>query len=212
MIHPAILAVAVLAVVPPAVQDARVHEAARLACASDLGHSDVTLFGNGTVRSRRWDETGELEMMLAELAPEDLAAVLERLASEDLSEVGDELGGPAGAWLERCELDLDLPGGRPRQVRFLALGTLPLALSRTVGILHELWVLAEEHRPSESLGPDYEPQPGDVLLRQDGGRYRVQGSTSDGKAVELLGLDQPFTLYVAREALAEEFRRLLDRR
>ncbi len=198
-------------VVPVAGQDGRSQEAARLSCVSELGRSEVTLFANGTLRSRRWDEAGALEMTLAELSPEDLATYLDRLAGEDLSEVQTERGGAAGPWLETCAMDLALPGREERQVRFGALDALPLTLARVVGILHELRARAEERRPVESLPPDYVPQRGDVLLRQDGGRYQVEGLTSDGRGVELLGLDQPLTLYVALDSLSGEFRRLLER-
>ncbi len=202
---------AALAVMPAAAQDARTQEAARLTCSSDLGRSDVTLFGNGTVRSRRWDAQGELTMMLAELSPEDLAGFLARLAAEDLSEVATQRGGTAGEWLETCALDLALPGDSERHVEFGGLDTLPLTLARAVGIVRELQVVADQRRPVETLPPDYTPTRGDVLLRQDGGRYQVEGLTSDGRAVELLGLDQPLTLYVALESLRGEFRRVVAR-
>lgn len=192
-------------------QDDRSREAAWLSCVSELGRGEVTLFANGTVRSRRWDEAGRLAMTLAELSPEELTDVLSRLAGEDLGEVETQRGGAAGPWLETCDLDLALPGDEKRHVRFGALDVLPLALARTVGILHELRVRAEERRPVESLPADYVPERGDVLLHRDGARYQVEGLTSDGKGVELLGLDQPLTLYVALDSLGGEFRRLLER-
>ncbi len=194
-----------------AAEDARTQEAARLSCASELGRYDLTLFANGTLRSRRWDPAGELEMTLAELEPGELAAVLERLGSLDLSEVTTLRGGTAGSWVETCALDLALPGDEPGLYRFGALDALPLALAQAVGIVEELWAIAEERRPVETLPPDYAPQRGDLLLAQDGGRYRVEGLTSDGKGVELLGLDQPLTIYVALESLHGQFRRLLER-
>lgn len=189
----------------------RTEEVLRLECRSELGRSDVTLFGNGTVRSRRWDEHGELAMQLAELAPEELEATIRRLAEEDLRETGSERGGAAGPWVESCALRLDLGEGPPRDFVFGALDVLPLALSRLVGAAEDLRALTEIRRAVETLPADYEPRDGDVLLRQDGVRYQVQGLTSDGKAVELLGLDQPFTIYVALESLHGEFRRLVQR-
>jgi len=64
-------------------------------------------------------------------------------------------------------------------------------------------------RPPTELPAGYRPRRGDLLRRIDGAVYRVVGATSDGKSIELRGIDQPLTLYVPRDALRQEFVELL---
>lgn len=182
----------------------------RYECTSDLGRREVTLFGNGTVRL--WDgPPGEEEMLLGELALEELDGVLARLEAEDLSEAPAEYHGVEGEWVEECVLELpwlaDGPAageGESPTFRFSPYARLPLALSRVAAVARELGAVAEEER-SLGLPQDYEPRRGDVLVRTDGVRFRVVQLTDDGKGVELQGLDQPLTLYVAPDALGEMF-------
>ncbi len=216
-------AVALLASAPPAAvgrerdrnphfeRDPRSVVVLRLECTSDLGRREVTLFGNGTVRL--WDgPPGEEEMLLGELEPPELDGLLTRLAAEDLSEAPAEYHGVEGEWVEECVLELPRPAEKddPATFRFSPYARLPLALSRVVAIARELGAVAEEER-SLGLPPGYEPRPGDVLVRVDGERFRVVQFTDDGKGVELQGLDQHLTLYLAPDALGEVFEALESR-
>jgi hypothetical protein len=65
---------------------------------------------------------------------------------------------------------------------------------------------------SRSLPDGYRPRRGDVLRRVDETLFEVVGFTSDGKGVELQGVDQPLTLYLAPEDLHTLFTALVDRR
>jgi len=183
----------------------------RLECASDLGRRETTLFGNGTVRLRD-GLPGEEEMVLAELDPEALEGVLARLEAEDLAEVRAETRDVEGEWVERCLLELPLRegGGGPTRFRFSRYAALPLGLSRVVAIARELEEVAERGR-GLGLPAGYAPRRGDVLERSDGARFRVVQHTADGKGVELLGLDVPLTLYLAIDALGEEFVAVVSR-
>jgi hypothetical protein len=58
----------------------------------------------------------------------------------------------------------------------------------------------------------YEPRPGDVLRRHDGELYEVITLTADRQGVELQGVEQPLTLFVARSELVGEFVELVRRR
>ncbi len=195
----------------PVAGDPRSDELVRLECSSRLGRREATLFANGTVRSRVWDAEGALDMKLAELPPEELVAYRQRLTTEAAGTGASEAPAAEGEWLEACSLTLTLPDAASRTFRFARLDTLPLALGRLVAVAEELFVVADERQAVESLPADYEAQRGDVLLGRDGLRYQVQGLTSDGRAVELLGLDQPFTVYVALASLRGEFRRVVTR-
>jgi hypothetical protein len=74
-----------------------------------------------------------------------------------------------------------------------------------VTIVHELTQLAQTTRQVRGLPSNYSPRPGDVLRRVNGDLYRVVGSTSGGKGIELEGVEQPFELYVALKDLRQEF-------
>lgn len=183
----------------------------RYDCASEVGRREVTLFANGTLRL--WDgPPDEQEMTLAELEPEILDGFLVRLDREDLSEEPDAYHGVDGDWIERCELDLPLREGRGRShFEINRYSQLSLGLSRLVRIAEELGEIADAARGA-GLDPDYVPRPGDVLERPDGVRFRVVDFTSDGRGVELEGVEVPLTLYLAPDALAEVFARVVERR
>lgn len=183
----------------------------RYDCASDIGRREVTLFANGTVRLRE-GPPGEVEMELGELDPEALEGVVARLEGEDLSEAPAEYPGVEGEWVERCLLELPLlQTGGPERFRFSRYASLPLELSRVIAVVDEVGLVAEEHRDL-GLSSEYVAEVGDVLRRRDGARFRVVGLTSDGKGVELQGLDVPLTLYLPPDALRERFNELVSRR
>jgi hypothetical protein len=194
---------------PPPISD-RSYELLRLDCANRLGRREVTLFGNGTIRLRD-GPLGKEWMGLAELGPEEMQAVLRRLANEDLegSEGGSQ--GVAGDWIERCDLQLDLPGKPQRRISFGRYDALPLAVSKVRGIADELGAKVRNLNDTDRLPTGYEPQVGDVLKRADGNRYRIVMFTADGKGVELDGLEQPLRLIVLKEQMRLEFVALLAR-
>ena len=49
-------------------------------------------------------------------------------------------------------------------------------------------------------------------MRPDGRRFQVVGLTSDRKGVELNGIDEPLTIFMAIEALRDQFSALAERR
>jgi hypothetical protein len=207
-----LLLLQLIATPPPAAPlSARSTELMKLDCGNQLGRREVTLFANGTVRLRE-GPPGHEELALAELGPDELGAFLRRLQEEDLSEVGTLERGMEGDWVERCNLALALPDRPFRSFRYGRYDTLPLALSRLLRVIDDIGAKVIEPKSAERLPERYEPQPGDVLKRLDGQRFEVIGETSDHKGIELWGVDQPFTVYVARDKLRDEFVALISRR
>jgi hypothetical protein len=219
----------------PAV-DERSHQLVDFDCRSTLGRRRVTLFGNGTIRL--WDGLiDDQQMTLGELSPEELGGYLERLHAIDLSEVKAErieadpavrgvaaetlrldrdarirdAAVAAGDWVELCTLELHL--GRmsepPDSFRFSRLEALPLAVAEVVRVAQEI---GGRTLPSTQLPVGYVPQLGDVLRRVDDLQFEVVGSTMDGQGVELMGVENPFTLYVRRDELPGLFTQLVSRR
>ena len=196
---------------------ARTQVVLRYECASEVGRREVTLFRNGTVRVRDGLRKEEPQVLLGELGPDELAAFLNRLREEDLSEVAS---GPAlgveGAWIERCRLELDLGDaaqGRPaRAFEFGRYDSLPLTLSRVVRVAEDIGSRADPRSGAEQLPPGYEPRPGDVLRRADGALFEIRAFTADQLGVELVGLREPLTLYLPKGELRGEFVALERRR
>ncbi|MDH3405077.1 MAG: hypothetical protein OES32_12065 [Acidobacteriota bacterium] len=185
-------------------RDPRSAEVLRLDCAAGPVRSDLTLFGNGTLRLRE-GEAGAEELHLAELGRDVFDAYVRRLRAEALD---DGLAPPPsvdGPWTQSCVLTLDVPAGPAGSVGFSGFDSLSLPLARVVAIARELTVVARTSARVAGLDPAYEPVAGDVLLHRDGSRYRVHGLTADGRGVELTGIEQPLTLYVPLEALTELF-------
>jgi hypothetical protein len=185
-------------------------EVLRYGCANELGHREVTLFRNGTVRLLD-GPPGKESMGLAELSPEELDGALSRLRDEDLSAARHLPKGIEGPFIEKCELRLQLPDRTPEVYRFGRYDTLPLNLSRVVRVADDLAAEVEELLGVEELPVDYEPRQYDVLKRKDGQRYRIVRFTSDDKAVELQGVDQPILLFVLREEMRKEFVAVVSR-
>lgn len=193
------------------VRDPRSQEVLRRDCRSQLGRRDLTLFGNGTVRLRVWNEEGTLDMQLLELGPGELQAYVDRLERADLSEVDLPPAGPNEGWVDACELTLELPGDERRTFGYGQLDALPLALSPLVSIVDELALRVTSDERGRGLGDNYVPQPGDVLLRKDGRLYEVVGPTADGFGLELTGVEQPVTVYMLADAVRDEFVMLVER-
>lgn len=188
----------------------RVIELVRRNCETTIGRQEVTLFANGTLRVRQRVHADE-QFRLAELDPHELEAFLNRLSAEDVSEVPRGRPEVQGDLVERCELDLELADRAARQFYFGRFDTLPLALSRINRIVDEMVNLAEERAPVSSLPHDYRPRAGDVLERADGMLFEVVGYTGDKRGVELTGVEEPLTIFIATEALHEQFVAIVER-
>ena len=202
----------------------------RLDCASQIARQDLTLFANGTVRLREQlveqhqvessdfgrpvdPDKDALHMYLGELSPEELEGYLERFRRENLTESSEtaELS-VGGAWVEECSLQLRLEGQPSRNLTFGRYDSLSLGTAQLVRIARELLDRVDRNEALEpAFPPDYLPATGDVLERFDGFLYEVVRYTIDGGGVELEGIDQPVTIYINRDNLEVEFRRLVRR-
>ena len=68
-----------------------------------------------------------------------------------------------------------------------------------------------DFRGEERLPEGYSPHPGDLLKRNDGAIFRVIAFTVDQKGVELLGIDLPLEIYIARGDLPQAFVAVVSR-
>ena len=208
-----LLAITLLGPISPVVaQNIRSGEIVRRHCSNKSGYAEVTLFENGTLRLRQ-EQSEEERFELAELAPEDLQAFLNRIRDEDLSEV--EPGGypeMSGDLVEECEIVLSLDLDEPITYRYGSFDSLSLGLARLNGIVDDMSLYIDENAPTVGLPHDYRPQRGDILARTDGELFEIIGLTGDKKGVELLGVDQPLTLFIPLESIRETFISLEKRR
>jgi hypothetical protein len=183
-------------------------------CVGDLAEDDLTLFANGTVRLR--ERVGERQdMLLAELEKTELDGFVARLREVDLSEADSLRSGITGEWISQCGLTLTLPDLPKTFFRYGRFDVLPHALETVRQVLGELETLARTRAVHGSLPKNYEPKPGDFVRRTDGELFEVISFTADGRGVELNGINQPVTIYVARADfrsvfVSKEDRSLLD--
>jgi len=199
-----------LALPLPARESDRTVEVLRYGCANEVGHREVTLFRNGTVRL--FDgPPGEELMGLAELSPEELTGALNRLQGEDLSEARNLHKGIDGPFIEQCELHLLLPDRKPEVYRFGRYDTLPLNLSRVLRVAEDLAAEVDDLKGVEELPVNYVPRQYDVLKRRDGHLYKIMRFTADNNGVELQGIYQPIFIIVLREEMRKEFVALVSR-
>ena len=191
--------------------DRRSHELVRRECRAVIDSEDVTLFANGTVRliSRHEEEKS---VQLTELTPDEVQAFLRRVREVDLSEEDPVGVGLQGDWVESCELYLDVGEGEPTRYRFGRYDSLSLALSRVNRVADDLLEVVKDRAPTVGLPYGYVPEPGDVLERVDGVLFQVIGLTGDKKGIELIGLEQPLTIYILNEAVGQHFKALVKRR
>lgn len=186
---------------------ARSLERLRYDCASEIDRRDLTLFANGTLRLRQ-GTPGIERMWLGELGPERLQGYLNRLAEPRRQETPSSDFTASGEWVEHCVLELDLEGKPSERYEFDRFDTLTLDLQKTMLIAEELVARVDTNAPAEGeafLPLDYQAEVGDVLRRADGNRFRVNGFTSDGSGVELVGIEQPVTIYLAKTELSSHF-------
>lgn len=189
----------------------RSWEVARRDCRTTYTREELTLFGNGTLRLRLRTEEKD-EMRLAELNPDEVQAYMRRLDAEDLSEVEEGREEVLGSMIERCALYLDLPGREKQRFFYGRFDSLPLGLSRMLAIINDMQQEAVDLAPEGGLPRNYIPEPGDILERTDGHRFAVVALTSDRTGVELSGIDDPLTIFVALESLRQQFVGLVERR
>ena len=205
----AALAAAQAAPAPPPV-DARSRVILREDCGSTIGRREVTLFANGTVRVRQGTPGAE-EMTLGELGRDEVEAFVNRLAEPDLSETDLVESAPDGVWVERCLLELALPGAPEREFRYGRYSTHSLALRTILWVVQDVVEKANPVAEERSFPPDYEPWAGDLLERNDGVVFELMGFTGEGLGVELLATQQPLTIYIPRSDVRLHFSRLLRR-
>ena len=188
--------------------DLRSTEWLRYNCSNALGRRDITLFANGTVRLREglWESQ---TIFLHELGPEKLRREQEILSDalkdDATSRLEIPLGGVEGQWVERCEVDLQLPDSEPFLYRFGQFEMPPLQVARLVQIAEDLAALTRPLDPIHRLSPDYEPQLGDTLIDGDGKRFVVMGLTADGGGVEVESESEPMRIFHPIELLPNLF-------
>lgn len=192
-------------------QSLRTWEVVRRDCRTSTSRQEVTLFGSGTTRLRLRSGDKD-EMRLAELNPEEVQAYIRRLEAEDLAEIPEGREENLGAMIERCAIYLELPQRERQRFFYGHFDSLPLGLSRLNAIIDDLYQEAVDLAPEGGLPRDYFPEPGDILERTDGHRFEVVALTSDRQGVELSGLDDPLTIFVALGSLRQEFVSLVERR
>lgn len=194
--------------------DDRSTEFFRYLCSNELGRRDITLFANGTVRLRqgRWETQ---ELYLDELLPEELSDYVAQL--RDIQKAASRpqtdllRSAPQGDWVEQCEIHLALPESEPLQWHFSTLEVPPLVVSHLVQLAEDLSSYTKAPASVDRVPGDYEPRRGDVMVAVDGGRFRVIGLTTDGRAVEFEGLDAPLRLFVPIDELGRSFQTLEKR-
>jgi hypothetical protein len=193
---------------PPA--DARTTVVLHEQCASRIDRRDLTLYANGTIRLREGPVGGE-RLVLREIGRPDVDAVRRRLQGIDLGSIESATGAPDGDWSLACSLEVVLDGLR-HELRYGAFDVGGLALDELRRVVGDLLEQARAEAYSAEIPLSYRPAPGDRLERNDGLVFEVIGFTSDGKAIELTALDQPIQVFVERDKLRLEFRRLLPGR
>jgi hypothetical protein len=173
-------------------------------CVGDTTEDQLTLFANGTVRLReRADE--RQSMLLAELERRELDGFVARLLEIDLSEAESSRSGITGEMISQCGLSLALPDRPHLFFRYGRFDVLPLSLETVRAVLGELETLARTRARHGGLPDGYQPHPGDFVRRTDGEIFEVIGLTADGHGVELSGVNQPVTIYVALADFAAIF-------
>jgi hypothetical protein len=201
-----ILTALLLQATPPV--DARTLELLREECRSRIAVREVVYFANGTVRLRE-GPSGELTVSLGELGGNEANELREQLAGVDLAALEVVSTAPDGDWVDRCRVRLTLVPGTEREITYSPLDAGSLELEKLRRLVDFLVSVARRGAGSIEIPAGYSARPGDRLERADGAVFEVVGFTSDGRAVELVSNDPPVTMFVERERLRFEFRRLL---
>lgn len=191
--------------IPALASDPRSRVVLSSDCRSETERRELTLFANGTLRVR--DGSGATrQMRLAELGRSELEAYLARLGEIEFDDLAPRSPGLEGAWVEDCRLELDLPDRERQTFRYGPYDSIPLGWKHVLLIVGDLLEELETSRLADDRVRDYEPEPGDTLVRRsDGARYEVLGFTLEGTGVELQGLDEPLTVFILLDHLLEQF-------
>jgi len=203
-----LVALATIAAAPP--PDLRTVVVLNENCRSTIAERQLTLFANGTVRLRL-GPPGSETMSLLELPPGDLATYLNQLGELDWSDTDVSQDAPRGEWTESCELDLALPGRTPRTLSYGRFASGSLALEKERRVVDDLIARTTALGAAPEIPTAYLPREGDRLERTDGLIFEIVGFTSDGKGIELSGVESPLTIYVQKSELRHSFRRVLSR-
>lgn len=174
-------------------------------CRTEVARREVTLFANGTLRIRT-GRGATREMRLAELGRSELEAYVARLREIEFDDLASSSPGLEGDWVEDCLLVLELPGEERRRFEYGPYDSIPLGWKHVLLIVDDLLEELETSRRADDRVRDYDPLPGDILVRRsDGARYEVLGRTLEGSGVELQGLDEPMTVFILLDHLLEQF-------
>ena len=196
---------------PSAVRSPVTTELFKYDCRSENAREEITLFGNGTLRLRQ----GLLEhpsMFLLELAPPDLEDLKRRIGRLDLEEAQAFGGTLEGEWVGQCVLEVSVAEGPLLQLSFHQFDALSLGVQRAVDLGLELIDRVRLNSTDGGLPPGYEAKIGDYLRHLDGQIFEVVGFTSEGRGIELHGVEQPLGLFVATQDLRRVFVALEERR
>lgn len=193
---------------PPA--DPRTLEIVRETCESRIASRETILYANGTIRLRE-GPAGELRLTLGELGRPDAEAIEKQLREIDPAALEVVSTAPEGEWVERCQVRVTPRDARAYGISYAPLDAGSLELEKLRRIVDYLASLARDDGGSIEIPFGYRPRPGDLLERADGAVFRVVGFTSDNRAVELVSDSPPITVFVERDRVRAEFRRLVRR-
>ena len=187
------------------IEDPRTRVLLEQLCENDFSRRQLTLFGNGTLRLR--DGEGATRVMrLVELGAVELEAFLQRLGEIRFDDLAPSSSGLGGEWVESCRLDLHLPELEGRSFDYGPYDTISLGLRHLLLVVEDMLLEFKDAHPRASRARGFEVEVGDLLVRRrDGARFEVLGFTLEGTGVELLGFDQPLTIFVRKEDLQVEF-------
>lgn len=175
-------------------------------CASEVGHRKLVFYDDGMVLLEE-GEPGAEKRRLHRLDADRARGYLNRLGEVEPGVMEPSNAGPGGDWVESCRLRL----GPDREWSFRRYDSLALSVARLRTVAEDLLTEIRGAPREKTLPVDYVPAPGDVLLRRDGLRFRIVRSTGDKTGLELVGLDQPLTVYIPAGGLRTEFVELLRR-
>jgi hypothetical protein len=145
-------------------------------------------------------------MSLAELTSDELRGYLKRLSIEPYDRSQTSLqGGPSGEWVEQCYLRLAISDEKPVEYRFSRVESLSLDLSHRLTVVDEMLAKTRSRDRGMDFPHGYVPKAGDVLVRKDGSRFRIERYTADGRGLEITGIDEPLVLYVQATEVTGEF-------
>jgi hypothetical protein len=174
-------------------------------CKNDFSRRQVTLFANGTLR-RFEGEGATREMRLAELGPVEFEAFLARLGELRFDDLAPGSTGMGGDWVESCRLELALPYRDRLTFDYGPYDTVSLGLRHILLIFDDLLLEIERVGPDAPRVRGFEVKVRDRLIRRrDGEEFEVISFTLEGIGIELQGINQPVTIFVAKSEVQIDF-------